>query len=95
MSTRVVSLPCWEAFLEQDESYREEVLGQGIPRIAVEAGATFGWERIVGSEAKLIGLDHFGASAPAGELAERFGLTPQAIAAAVLDHLARDQAELV
>jgi transketolase C-terminal domain/subunit len=48
VSARVVSLPCWELFFAQDEAYRTEVLGESIPRVSIEAGATFGWERVVG-----------------------------------------------
>ena len=82
-SVRVVSLPCWELFLEQDEAYQSSVLGKGIPRVSIEAGATFGWERIVGSDGLSIGIDRFGASAPAKDLAAHFGFTPEAIAARI------------
>jgi transketolase len=85
---RVVSLPCWELFAEQSEEYRREVLGSA-PRVSVEAASTFGWERFIGSGGLSIGIDHFGASAPAEELAEHFGFTPQAIAGKVLTHLGR------
>ena len=88
ISARVVSLPCWELFFEQPEEYREAVLG-AAPRVSVEAGSVFGWERIVGDEGLSIGIDHFGASAPAGVLAEQFGLTPDAVAAKVKAHLNR------
>jgi len=79
-SVRVVSLPCWEAFFAQDESYRVTVLGDGLPIASLEAGSTFGWERIVGAGGLAIGLDHFGASAPAGRLAAEWGFTPAAVA---------------
>ncbi len=79
-SVRVVSLPCWELFFEQDEEYRRSVLGDDLPRVSIEAGATFGWERIIGSDGLAIGIDRFGASAPAADLAPYFGLTPQAVA---------------
>jgi transketolase len=79
-STRVVSLPCWELFFEQDEEYRQLVLGDGLPMVSIEAGATFGWERIIGKDGLAIGIDRFGASAPATALATYFGLTPQAVA---------------
>ena len=87
VSTRVVSLPCWEAFEEQEPDYRREVLGEGIPRVSVEAGATFGWERMVGSDGLLIGIDRFGASAPQKVLAQKFGFDPQTVAERVLSHL--------
>ncbi len=77
----VVSLPCWELFDEQDTAYRAEVLGSA-PRIAVEAAAPFGWTRYVESEADVIGLHGFGASAPGPALYDHFGLTADRIAAA-------------
>jgi transketolase len=79
-SLRVVSLPCWEAFFEQDESYRRSVLGDGLPRASLEAAATFGWERIVGDDGLMIGIDHFGASAPWERIAREWGFTPEAVA---------------
>jgi transketolase len=79
ISARVVSLPCWELFEQQPQSYRDEVLGSA-PRVSVEAASVFGWERIVGSDGLSIGIDRFGASAPAEVLAEKFGFTPEAVA---------------
>ncbi len=79
-SVRVVSMPCREAFLAQDETYRSEVLGKGIPVASLEAGVTFGWSDIVGSDGLSIGMDGFGASAPAAVLAEQFGFTPAKVA---------------
>ena len=74
--TRVVSLPCWERFEAQDPSYREEVLPPSVrKRVSVEVGVPMGWERWVGDEGAIIGLDHFGASAPAGTIFEHFGFT--------------------
>jgi transketolase len=82
ISARVVSMPSIELFLEQPESWRESVLPAALPlRLAVEAGRTIGWERIVGGLGEIIGIDRFGESAPAEELAVFFGLTPEAIAA--------------
>jgi len=78
----VVSLPCWELFAAQDESYRAGVLG-GAPRIGIEAGASFGWDRWLGPEGVFIGLDHFGESAPYEEIYKDFGITADAVAAAV------------
>ena len=86
VEARVVSLPCWELFFEQDDSYQTSVLGSA-PRVSVEAAATFGWERIVGDDGLSIGIDRFGASAPDHVLAEHFGFTPAAIAKRVRDHL--------
>ena len=74
--TRVVSMPSWEIFLEQPESYRDEVLPPALKaRVSIEAGTTFGWHRWVGDHGASIGIDHFGASAPAEILFEQFGLT--------------------
>ncbi len=71
VSARVVSMPCWELFLEQDEEYRFSVLGDEAPRVSVEAGTTFGWS--LWAEAN-VGIDRFGASAPGSELMEMFGM---------------------
>ena len=62
ISTRVVSMPCVEWFLAQDENYQKQVLPKGIKKIAIEAGSTLGWYRFVGSDGAVIGLDHYGAS---------------------------------
>jgi transketolase len=88
VSARIVSLPCWELFDSQPVAYRDEVLGTA-PRVSVEAGSVFGWERIAGPGGLSIGIDHFGASAPAEVLAEQFGFTPDAIAGRVKNFLDR------
>ncbi|MDP2959479.1 MAG: transketolase [Longimicrobiales bacterium] len=78
--TRLVSLPSWALFRAQSESYRYQVLPPSVTaRVSVEAASTFGWERWVGSRGRCVGLDHFGASAPAEVLYERFGITVQAV----------------
>ena len=87
ISTRVVSLPCWELFFEQPEAYRQEVLGIA-PRVSVEAGSTFGWERIIGGGLS-IGIDHFGASAPDTVIAQELGFTAESVASRVKGHLGR------
>jgi transketolase len=80
---RVVSMPCWEAFLAQPEGYRDEVLPPAISRrLSVEAGTTFGWSRFAGHQH---GIDHYGASAPGKLLAEKFGFTPGAVVARWLE----------
>ena len=84
-SVRVVSLPCWEAFARQEAAYQEAVLGVGIPRVSIEAAATFGWERIVGAGGLKVGIDRFGVSAPAAKVAEHLGFTPDDIAARIND----------
>ena len=78
----VVSMPCTELFDAQSKEYRQEVLGTA-PKIAIEAASKYGWERYVGSEGKIIGLDGFGASGPAGALYQHFGITVEAIINAV------------
>jgi transketolase len=82
IATAVVSLPCWELFAAQDTSYREEVLGSAL-RIGVEAAVGFGWERWLGPEGVFIGMTGFGASAPADDLFRHFGITADAVTAAV------------
>jgi len=77
----VVSLPCWELFDAQPESYREQVLGDA-PRVAVEAAISFGWERYIGPKGAFIGMPGFGASAPAPALYKHFGITADAVVAA-------------
>ncbi|WP_274424745.1 transketolase [Chelativorans sp. YIM 93263] len=74
----VVSMPCWELFEAQSTEYRERVLGTA-PRVAVEAASKFGWTRYVASESDVIGMEDFGASAPAGILYEKFGITVDAV----------------
>ena len=89
IGTRVVSMPCMELFAEQDESYRKRILPGGPVRVAVEAGVRQGWDRWLlgerGREAKagFVGMEGFGASAPAEELYEKFGITAEAVAAKV------------
>jgi transketolase len=75
---RCVSMPAWDLFAQQPQAYRDAVLPPSLKkRLAVEAGATFGWERWVGGEGDVIGLDHFGASAPAKTLLKEFGFTAE------------------
>ncbi len=79
--TRVVSLPCWELFELQPVAYRHEVLPTGTRRrLTIESGVTLGWERYAGDEGALIGIDHFGASAPAATIFDHFGFTPDRVA---------------
>jgi transketolase len=90
IQARVVSMPSWEVFEEQDAAYKESVLPtQVVARLAVEAGATFGWERYVGREGDVVGIDRFGASAPARVLFREFGFTPEHVAERAAALLAR------
>jgi len=83
VAVRVVSLPCWELFEAQEASYRETVLPRGVRRrIGVEAGCSQGWSRYLGLDGVFIGIDRFGASAPAETLFEKFGVTGDRIVAA-------------
>jgi transketolase len=80
LPTRVVSLPSWRLFLEQDATWRNLVLPSGVRlRVAVEAGISLGWERWVGLDGGVVGLDRFGASAPAETLFEALGITSEAV----------------
>jgi len=87
----VVSMPCTEAFDAQDAAYREDILpdvsNREILRVSIEAGTTFGWERYTGLHGLRIGIDRFGASAPAPDLYEHFGLTAPKITERVLAHM--------
>ncbi|HEV8166769.1 MAG TPA: transketolase [Actinomycetota bacterium] len=77
IATRVVSMPCWELFAEQDQGYRDDVLPPAVrARVSVEAAATFGWDRWVGEDGEKIGVDRFGASAPGAIVLEQYGFTP-------------------
>ena len=82
-ATRVVSMPSWYLFAQQSQAYRDAVLPPEVrARVAVEAGSRFGWARWVGDAGTAVGIDHFGASAPAPTLYERFGVTTEAVVAA-------------
>jgi transketolase len=80
---RVVSMPCTSVFDRQDAAYRARVLPPGVPRVAVEAGVSEYWRRYVGLEGAVVGIDRYGESAPAPELFQRFGFTPERVAGAV------------
>ncbi len=75
----VVSMPCWSLFDTQDADYRADLLPDDALLVSIEAGATLGWERYIGRDGLAIGLDRFGASAPAPDLFKRFGFTAEAI----------------
>ena len=83
-------MPCWELFESQDQSYRRKVLPSGPVRVAIEAGVKFGWDKwLLGEKGKagrsaFIGMDGFGASAPAEALYKHFGITPETVAKKVL-----------
>jgi transketolase len=79
VAARVVSMPSWELFSNQSDAYRAEVLPPGVPRLAIEAGATFGWCRWVGDSGDVLGLDRFGASAPGKVVSAELGFTVDAV----------------
>ncbi len=88
--SRIVSMPSWDIFEHQPQSYREEVLPAGVTaRIAVEQGSALGWERYVGAGGRVIGMKAFGASAPLKELQRKFGFEPERVVAAATELLGR------
>lgn len=82
VGARVISTPCWELFDAQPEDYQAQVIGQTAVRIAVEAGVRQGWDRFIGEDGLFVGMNGFGASAPAEVLFKHFGITAEAVAAA-------------
>ncbi|MFI6508766.1 transketolase [Streptosporangium sp. NPDC050855] len=94
ITARVVSMPCVEWFQAEDMAYRQSVLPPSVKaRVAVEAGIPLGWREFVGDEGVILGLDHFGASAPYRTLYEQFGLTAERVAAAAKATLAKTGAD--
>jgi len=92
VKARVVSMPCWELFERQPAEYRAEVLPPAVrARVAVEAGATFGWTEFVGEDGEVVGHDDFGASAPIKDLMTHFGFTVDNVVAKA--RLAMDKAK--
>ena len=83
IAVRVVSMPCTDVYESQDAHYRASVLPKGLPRVAVEAGVTDFWFKYVGLDGAVVGIDRYGESAPAGDLFKYFGLTADAVVAAV------------
>jgi len=81
VTSRVVSLPSWELFEEQPDSYRESVIPPGVrARVCIEAGSPLGWERYAGEDGAIVALDRFGASAPAKDVFSHLGFTPEHVA---------------
>ncbi|MBS3681910.1 transketolase [Ornithinibacillus massiliensis] len=84
IDVRVVSMPSWDRFEKQDAAYKNSVIPSNVKaRVAVEMGATFGWERYVGLDGKVLGIDRFGASAPGNEVIEKYGFTVENVVKAV------------
>ncbi len=86
LDVAVVSMPCWETFDQQSAAYRDDVLGPA-PRFAIEAASPLGWSRYVRSEENVFGIDRFGISGPGPEVYSEMGLTPNAIADAIVERL--------
>lgn len=85
---KVVSMPCWELFGEQPKSYQESILVPACAkRVSIEAGTTLGWQKYTGLKGLNIGLDHFGDSGPADDLAREYGFTPEQTAATIKKYL--------
>jgi len=88
--SRVVSMPSWDIFEHQPQSYRDEVLPPAVKaRIAVEQGSKLGWDRYVGAGGRVIGMKTFGASAPLKELQRKFGFEPEKVVASAMELLGR------
>jgi transketolase len=79
-AARVVSMPCWSLFEQQSETYREQILGPGTVKVAVEAAVREGWDRYIGPHGRFVGMHGFGASGPYKNVYKHFGLTPEAAA---------------
>jgi transketolase len=90
VAARVVSVPCFELFLAAPEPARRAVIGEAKVLVAVEAAIRQGWDAIIGSDGRFIGMSNFGASAPSKELYKHFGITPEKVADAAMKGLGRD-----
>ena len=96
MRARVVSMPSWELFDAQPTEYRHSVLPPSIPlRLAVEAGSPIGWHRYIGDEGEVLGVDHFGASAPGEVVLREYGFTIENVCAHARQLLERQSERLV
>jgi transketolase len=89
IAARVVSVPCFELFLEQSEDYRRAIIGSARVRIGVEAAVRQGWDAIIGTDGIFVGMSSFGASAPYKELYKKFGITAEGVAGAALSKLGK------
>jgi len=89
ISARVVSVPCMDLFLDQDEKYIRSVIGKDLPKIAIEAGIRQGWDGLIGRNGGFVGMDSFGASGPGAALFEHFGITTDAVVAKAKEMLGK------
>jgi transketolase len=92
MKVRVVSMPSWELFEAQSQQYRESVLPEAVHKVAIEAGVSLGWQKWVGSEGAIVGIDRFGASAPGDTVMEKFGFSCENVCAVAKCVLKKTQA---
>ncbi len=81
-------MPCWELFAQQDAGYHADLLPAGVLKVSIEAGVTLGWERHVGANGIIVGIDSFGASAPADVLFRHYGFTVDQIVPQIKEKLA-------
>ena len=79
VDVRVVSVPSFELFFEQDGDYIQSIICNDLPKVAIEALSGFGWEKFIGSHGSFVGMNSFGDSAPAPELYKHFGITAEAV----------------
>jgi transketolase len=94
IAARLVSMPSWELFEQQDQAYRDSVLPPDITaRVSVEAGSVIGWDRYVGMAGARIGMHTFGASAPIKDLMTKFGFTPEKVLAAAKEQIAKSRGQ--
>jgi transketolase len=92
IAARLISMPSWELFEQQEQTYRDAVLPPAVTaRIAVEEGSTLGWDRYVGVDGAIIGMHTFGSSAPLKDLLTKFGFTPEKVMQAAKAQLARSK----
>ncbi|MGA6943624.1 MAG: transketolase, partial [Pseudolabrys sp.] len=92
IGTRVVSMPSWELFEQQDQAYRENVLPPEITaRVSVEEGSVIGWDRYVGMQGAKVGMHTFGSSAPIKDLMTKFGFTPEKVLTVAKEQIAKSR----
>ena len=92
IAARVVSMPSWELFEQQDQNYRDSILPPEVTaRVSVEQASVIGWDRYVGMNGAKIGMHTFGSSAPLKDLLTKFGFTPDKVVAAAKDQIAKSQ----
>jgi transketolase len=96
IQARVVSMPSWELFEQQDQAYRDNVLPPEVKaRVSVEAGSVIGWDRYVGTAGTKIGMRTFGASAPIEDLKTKFGFTPENVLTAAKEQIAKSERQTI